>query len=48
MLRQKPTQILKEKLLKEATIHFYCLFDESHFSDIRTTMELKELNCVNI
>ena len=33
MLRQKPTQVLK--LLKEATIRFYCLFDESrHFSDI--------------
>ena len=32
------------KLLKEATIHFYCLFDESRFSDIYTIMELKELN----
>ena len=43
MLRQKPTQILLEKLLKEAAIHSYCLFDESRFSDI-TIMELKELN----
>ena len=33
MLRQKPTQVLPLKLLKEATIHFYCLFDESRFSD---------------
>ena len=30
--------------MKEATIHFYCLFDESRFSDIRTIMELKEKN----
>ena len=30
--------------MKEATIHFYCLFDESRFSDICTIMELKELN----
>ena len=44
MLRQKPTQVLPSKLLKEATIHFYCLFDESRFSDICTIMELKELN----
>ena len=43
MLRQKPTQVLPKKLLKEATIHFYCLFDESRFSDICTIMELKEL-----
>ena len=28
MFRQKPTQVLPKKLLKEATIHFYCLFDE--------------------
>ena len=40
MSRQKPTQVL----LKEATIHFYCLFGESGFSDICTIMELKELN----
>ena len=26
------------------SIHFYCLFDESRFSDICTIMELKELN----
>ena len=44
MLRQKPTQVLPQKLQKEATIHFYCLFDESRFSDISTIMELKELN----
>ena len=44
MLRQKPTQILLEKLLKEAAIHSYCLFDESRFSDICTVMELRELN----
>ena len=43
MLRQKPTQLLSEKLLKEATINFYCLFDESRFLDICTIMELKEL-----
>ena len=41
---QKPTQVLQWKLLKEAAIHFYCLFDESHFSDICTVMELKDLN----
>ena len=29
MLRQKLTQVLPQKLLKEAAIHFYCLFDES-------------------
>ena len=34
MLRQKPIQVLLKKSLKEATIHFYCLFDESRFSDI--------------
>ena len=44
MLRQKPTQILPQKLLKKAAIHFHCLFDEPHFSDIWTIMELKELN----
>ena len=44
MLRQKQTQILPQKLLKEETIHFYCLFDESRFSDICTVMELKEPN----
>ena len=32
MLRQKSNQILPQKLLKEGTTHFYCLFDESHFS----------------
>ena len=31
-------------LLKEATIHFYCLFDKSRSSDICTIMELKKLN----
>ena len=44
MLRQKPSQILPQKLLKEVTIHFYNLFDESRFKDIFTIMELKELN----
>ena len=44
MLRQEPTQTLPLKLLKEATIHFYCLFDESSFSDICKIIELKELN----
>ena len=44
MLRQKPTRVLPQKLLKEATIHFYCLIDESRFSDMRTMMELKDLN----
>ena len=44
MLRQKPTQVLPQKLLKEATIRFYCLFDESRFLDIRTTIGLEELN----
>ena len=31
MLRQKPTQVLPLKLLEEATIHFYCRFDEHVF-----------------
>ena len=44
MLRQKPTRILTQKLLKKATIHFYCLFDVSRFSDICTIMKLEELN----
>ena len=44
MLKQKPTQVLRYKLLKEATIHLYCLFDESRFSDVRTITDLKELN----
>ena len=44
MLRKKPTQILPLKLLKETTVHFYCLFDESRISDICKIMELKELN----
>ena len=44
MLRQKPTQILPLKLLKEANIPFYCLFNESPFSDICRIMELKEIN----
>ena len=39
MLRQKPTQVLKE-----TTIHFYYLLDESCFSDICTIIESKELN----
>ena len=30
--------------MKEATIHFYSIFDESHFSDICTIIELRELN----
>ena len=34
MLRQKPTQMLLWKLLKEATIYFYCLIDESPFPAI--------------
>ena len=38
--RQEPTQGLPKKLLKEATIHFYCLLDE-HVFQIK---ELKELN----
>ena len=32
------------KVTKEATIHFYCLFYQSRFSDICTIKELKELN----
>ena len=32
------------KVTEEATIHFYCLLDESRFSDICTIIELKELN----
>ena len=43
MLRQKPTQVLLQKLLKEATIHFYYILDESGFSDIHTIMEPEEL-----
>ena len=38
------TQVLPEQLLKEATIHIYCISHESHLSDICTIMELKELN----
>ena len=44
MLRQKPTQVLPLKLLKEATIHFYYLFDESRFSDICKIKKLKGFN----
>ena len=44
MLIQKPNQVLPQKLLKEAAMHFYCLFGESRFSDIPTIMELEELN----
>ena len=44
MLRQKHTQVLPQKLLKEATIHFYGLFDELPFSGICTIIELNELN----
>ena len=44
MLREKPTQDLPEKLLKEVIIHFYYILDESRFSDICTIMELKKLN----
>ena len=44
MLRQKPIPDLSQKLLKEATTHFYYIFDESRFSDLCTIMELKELN----
>ena len=36
VLRQKPTKILRKNLLRGATIHFYCLFDKSHFSNICT------------
>ena len=43
-LRQNPTQVLPYKLLKGAIIHFYCLLDESCFSDICTIIELKELS----
>ena len=43
MLRQKPTYVLPSNLLKEATIHFYYILDESRFSDICIIMELKEL-----
>ena len=42
MLRQKPTQLLALKFLKKAIIHFYCLFDESRFSDTCTIIEIKE------
>ena len=44
MLKKNPTQDLPEKLLNEATIHFYYILHELRFSDICTTMELKELN----
>ena len=43
MLRQKPTQVLPWKLLKKATIHLFCLFDESRFSGISV-----RIDCVNI
>ena len=38
------TNLYDFQLLKEATIHFYCLLDESSFSDICTITELKEFN----
>ena len=44
MLRQKPTQVFPQKLLKEATIYFCCLFDEACFSDISMIIELEEVN----
>ena len=44
MLRQKPNQDSPQKLLKEATIHFYYILDEARFSDICTIMGLKELD----
>ena len=40
MLKQNPSQVLPKKLLKGATVHFYCLFDESRFWDICRIMEL--------
>ena len=43
MLTQNPTQVLPLTLLKEATIHFYCPFDESWFWDICTIIELNNL-----
>ena len=33
MLTEKQAQIFQQKLLEEATIHFYFLFDESCFYD---------------
>ena len=44
MLRKKTNSSFAVKLLKEKTIHFYCLSDESRFSDTYTIMELDELN----
>ena len=41
---QKPNQILLYNLLKGATVHFYCLFDEWSFME---GIELK-IDCVNI
>ena len=42
-VKTKPNQIFPWKLLKEASTHFYCQFDELRFSGICTIMELKEL-----
>ena len=42
--KKKHFGMLRQKLLKEATIHFYYLCDGSRFSDICTIIELKELN----
>ena len=38
MLKQKTNHILPQNLLKGATIHYYGLFDESHF---QTSLLLK-------
>ena len=35
MLKQKPTQVSLYKLLKEAIIHFYCLFDDVFQTSVR-------------
>ena len=44
MLRQKPALVLPQMLLKEATIHFYCLFDGITFFRHLYDNGLKELN----
>ena len=38
VLRQTPTQILRQNLLEGATIYFYCLFDESYFCTLKSPL----------
>ena len=44
MLDKIQLEFCRKGYWKKATIHFYCLVDESRFWDIYTIMGLKELN----